>query len=333
MDLPRLVRAGTPTEVSVLAVIASVLGLGCLATATFPMAQTTLRGVLVVLTLVNLTAALTLLLAGARVSPFFMHVAVVFLTTIIGVMVATAATERGLMMSALGFTWIGVYAAIFFPPVAARRYAALIVAALGISLLSARAPTAVLVWITISAMVWVGVAILTGYTTRLRAAAHTDGLTGLLNRTGFAEAAARIRPMAERRGEQLALAVIDLDDFKLVNDRGGHLAGDRLLVDLALVWSAALRPGDLLGRFGGDEFVLMVAGPTGDEADHLLARLAQAHPATWTAGAALCSAEEPLDDAIDRADARLYRAKESRRSARPPRSAHEHRELVAAKPA
>jgi diguanylate cyclase (GGDEF)-like protein len=121
--------------------------------------------------------------------------------------------------------------------------------------------------------------------------------------------------MAERRGESVALAIIDLDDFKLVNDRGGHAAGDRLLVELAGAWTALLRPGDLLARFGGDEFVLMLAGAAEDQVENLLARLARAHSASWTAGAVRCSDEESLDEAIDRADARLYVAKEPRRNA------------------
>ena len=169
------------------------------------------------------------------------------------------------------------------------------------------------VWFVLSAMVWVAVALLTALNERLRVEAHTDNLTGVLNRTGFAVAAARLRAMALRRGEPMALALIDLDDFKLVNDRGGHADGDRLLLELAGAWTASLRPGDLLGRFGGDEFVVLLAGVTGDQVDHVLARLRRAHPASWTAGAVLCGDAESLDDAIDRADARLSSATEPRR--------------------
>jgi diguanylate cyclase (GGDEF)-like protein len=230
-------------------------------------------------------------------------------------MVAIAATERGLMLSALAYTWMAVYVACFLRPVAARAHAAVMIAALGLSLFAARAPTDVSVWLAISTMVWVAVAVLIRLNDRLRAAAHTDSLTGLLNRTGFALAAARQRATAERRGEPLALAVIDLDDFKVVNDRDGHAAGDRLLVEFAAVWTASLRSGDLLARFGGDEFVLMLSGAEEEQVDSLLARLARAHPASWTAGAVLCSREESLDEAIDRADARLYAAKQLRRKA------------------
>jgi GGDEF domain-containing protein len=164
-------------------------------------------------------------------------------------------------------------------------------------------------------MVGVAVSILTRLNARLQAQAHTDGLTGLLNRTGFTVAAARQRATADRQGEPIVLAVIDLDDFKLVNDARGHAAGDRLLVELAAVWTASLRPGDLLARFGGDEFVLLLSGAPEDQVDPLLARLALAHPAPWTAGAVLCTSDETLDEAIDRADRRLYVAKEPRRQA------------------
>ena len=298
-----------------LAVMALTIGAGCLSLAAFPLTADAPWVLMVVLGVAALVLSTALLLAAAAVSPVQLHVAVLVYTTLISVMVAVAATERGLMLSALGYIWSAVYVAFFFSPSVSRRYAAVMAAALGVGLLLARAPTGVLVWVVISMMIWVAVAVLTRLSARLRDEAHSDGLTGLLNRPGFALAAARQRAMSARRGEPLALAVIDLDDFKSVNDRGGHAAGDRLLVELAGAWTASLRPGDLLARFGGDEFVLLLAGATEGQVGSVLARLARSHPARWTTGAVLCSDEESLDDAIDRADARLYLAKQPRENA------------------
>ena len=122
--------------------------------------------------------------------------------------------------------------------------------------------------------------------------------------------------MSARRAEPLALAVIDLDDFKGVNDRGGHAAGDRLLVELAGAWTASLRPGDLLARFGGDEFVLLLGerprakSAASSHAWHNRIR------ARWTTGAVLCSDEESLDDTIESRRCRLY-LESSRAGTRP----------------
>jgi diguanylate cyclase (GGDEF)-like protein len=319
VDLRRLARAGTPADVSVLAIMALVLGAGCLASAAFPMVEDAPRALLAGIGLVGVTAALTLVRTGPDVSPLHLHFIVLLLVALHGVMVAAAVTERGLMMSALGYTWIAVYVASFLPPRAARGYAALMIAALGVGLLVARAPTDVSVWITLSGMVWVAVSVLIRLHARLRADAHTDGLTALLNRTGFIAAAARQRAMARRRGEPLALVVIDLDDFKRVNDRDGHAAGDRLLVELARAWTASLRPGDLIARFGGDEFVLLIEGTSEDQVGRVLARLARSHAAPWTSGFVICSQDESLEEALQRADARLYEAKRPRATPRSPR--------------
>ena len=218
------------------------------------------------------------------------------------------------MLAALGFVWTAVYVAHFFRPRAARAHAALMTAALGTSLLVARAPTDVRVWVTLSAMIWVAIAILTRLNARLRAEAQTDGLTGLLNRTGFASpprasarsraprhagrprgdrprrVQARQRPRRPRRGRSPA--------------RRARLGLDRLAA-----------PGGLVARFGGDEFVLLLPGVDEDRWTRVLARLRRAHPAPWTAGAIVCSAAESLDEAIARADPRLYAAKQPRRVA------------------
>jgi diguanylate cyclase (GGDEF)-like protein len=326
----RLLRPGTPIEVSIMALIAFVQGLGCLTWAAFPAAPETPRTLMVAFAVIGIGLSLMLILAGPRLPPTLLHPAIVLNGGMLTLMVATAATERGLMMSALGFVWGAVYVALFFRPQVAQAYAVLMSVALGVGLFAAHARTDVAVWLTIVVMVWVAVAVLTRFNTRLRTEAHTDGLTGLLNRTGFAAAAARQRAASKRRGEDVGLAVIDLDGFKQVNDQHGHAAGDRLLIELAGAWTSALRPTDLLARFGGDEFVLLLSGADVERTRLVLDRLVRSHDARWTVGYVPCGPDEPLDEALERADARLYAAKGARiAGARERRSPHRGRRAPA----
>src|SRR4051794_35358815 len=119
MRSDRLVRAGTPPGVAILAVVALVLGAGCIAAAAHPMAPQAPRAEMAAFGLVALAIALVLLTAGPHVSPPFVHGVLVLLTALRGVMVALAVTERGLMLAALGFVWTAIYAAYFFRPAVA----------------------------------------------------------------------------------------------------------------------------------------------------------------------------------------------------------------------
>jgi diguanylate cyclase (GGDEF)-like protein/PAS domain S-box-containing protein len=95
---------------------------------------------------------------------------------------------------------------------------------------------------------------------RINFLAHNDALTGLPNRTTFVEQVER--QLGFERQRPLALLFIDLDNFKRVNDSLGHLAGDRLLQTVGARISATLRTSDLVARFGGDEFIVMLSGAT-----------------------------------------------------------------------
>lgn len=96
----------------------------------------------------------------------------------------------------------------------------------------------------------------------LSSQAVTDPLTGVANRRGLLRALGRVLTRLQREGGCVQIAFIDLDGFKAVNDRHGHEAGDRLLQQIAQRLSAGLRPEDLVGRWGGDEFI--VASDTPD---------------------------------------------------------------------
>lgn len=96
--------------------------------------------------------------------------------------------------------------------------------------------------------------------------AYYDALTGLSNRTQILRQLDQTIAFCRRRGEQMAVLFIDLDDFKMVNDAYGHNAGDALLREAATRLRGAVRETDIVGRLGGDEFVVILAGIDGDEA-------------------------------------------------------------------
>ena len=158
--------------------------------------------------------------------------------------------------------------------------------------------------------------------------ARHDPLTGLPNRVAFEAALESACHRLERYGERFALLYIDLDDFKMVNDRHGHLAGDQLLKQMAGRLSLCLREADMLARLGGDEFVMIARGlssPT--DAAVLADRLSEAFEGAFTleGGALECRASvgvalAPIDGAtphtlVRRADSALYKAKRERNGA------------------
>lgn len=164
------------------------------------------------------------------------------------------------------------------------------------------------------------------YRRQLVRLASEDSLTGLPNRGRSAALATRELLTAFDRQEPLCIALIDLDRFKQINDRYGHAAGDRVLQQFARMARDSIRPTDTLGRWGGEEFLLVLPNTTLDVALGLLDHLrlqAGLIPATQdeaglhvsiSVGLA-ATGEEPcsLDEIVARADLALYEAKNSGR--------------------
>jgi len=155
--------------------------------------------------------------------------------------------------------------------------------------------------------------------TEARTLADFDALTSLHNRRYFHETLAREVARAHRYGRPLSLIVLDLDDFKTVNDRVGHLAGDAVLAEAAERLLTVVRTADIPCRVGGDEFGIVLPESTGRDAELLADRIAQAigeRPITGagtlclSAGVAELRAGDRPTELFERADDALYRAKE-----------------------
>lgn len=156
-------------------------------------------------------------------------------------------------------------------------------------------------------------------TEELRTRATRDGLTGLLNRTEFMRQAAAEWRDKRRSGVHGSLILADLDYFKTVNDTYGHPAGDYALQAFAATCRGIVRSTDLLGRYGGEEFILFLPDVPADRAEHIVADISarlrsmdtpngMSFP-TVSYGIASAADGVDLADAIDLADRALYEAK------------------------
>lgn len=160
---------------------------------------------------------------------------------------------------------------------------------------------------------------------RMRYQAHHDSLTDVLSRNGFVQASHLLLKRLTHEGSSAAVLMLDLDHFKRVNDNHGHASGDRLLRDVSRVLTDSLRPQDVLGRVGGEEFAVVLPHISFDDATAIADRLCQtvrsghfqtAHheplQATLSIGLAYSAALQPgdsLEDLLREADLALYQAK------------------------
>jgi diguanylate cyclase (GGDEF)-like protein len=155
--------------------------------------------------------------------------------------------------------------------------------------------------------------------------ATVDGLTGVFNRRAWLDLARARFAASLRYGHPMAVLMIDIDHFKQINDAHGHDVGDRALEMVARELQAAARAGDIVGRYGGEEFCVLMAQADDEAArrfdQRLRLRLAEAalgelgFEIAYSAGVSHCrNADDTLDAMLKRADAALYRAKDAGRA-------------------
>ncbi len=156
---------------------------------------------------------------------------------------------------------------------------------------------------------------------RLSEEVSTDQLTQIANRRGLMQAFDAERARQERDGTELSIGLLDIDNFKRLNDELGHNAGDQALKSLAAMVSKTLRPTDLVARYGGEEFVVLLPNTPLEEGEQILTRLQRSLTGglfmheqrqvfvTFSAGVTAYRPGERIEVALERADEALYEAK------------------------
>ena len=299
-----------------LAALYLVSGALCLAGAAWPMDPGTPVGLLWGLGVVGVVIGSALAAYGRQLGPGLVHTAVAALSVLVAVLAWRSATAVGIVGLGPAVLAISLYAAHVLPLPAARAHAGVLVAASSAGAAAAEPSGFVQAWLPLTVTVLAVAEAQGRLARRLRSAADTDPLTGVANRRAWEAEASRHLARALRTGEPLSIAILDLDDFKQVNDREGHGAGDALLRDLASGWTTRLRHADLLGRYGGDEFVLCLPATDTGGAVELLAQLEETHRFRWTVGLAQVREGDTLSSVLARADEDLYQRKRSGRRTR-----------------
>ena len=159
-----------------------------------------------------------------------------------------------------------------------------------------------------------------------RAEAHTDCLTGVANRRGFDTEFSRRLAQRQRQGKALSLMIVDIDDFKSMNDTHGHARGDLVIKGIAHTLTAACRDADTVARFGGDEFVVLLPGSPLETAcvtaERIRSKISSTpfrdgdweHTSTVSIGLAEALVDDDTTSLLKRADSALYAAKDAGRN-------------------
>ena len=218
------------------------------------------------------------------------------------------------------YFWIALYAGLYFRP----RIASIYLVGIAISyfvalLLSGPVQGRGFSWVSIVATALIEGIVAMALVAELKIRIHLDSVSRLPNRFSWDERLDIEFARAKKLALPLSVAIIDVDDFKSVNDREGHQAGDRLLLDLANGWRKEIRSGDFLARFGGDEFGLVAPGSTGEDLLGVIDRIKKVNPqgVTCSIGVVTWDGSESKADLVRRADEAMYAMKRERHNPKP----------------
>jgi diguanylate cyclase (GGDEF)-like protein len=290
--------------------IAGVLG------AQFPMSPQLAIGLSRCLGIFSFCIAAPLLALRHRLGAGPLNAALAAATIMVSALVAATGSAVGVILPGVFYICIALIAAYFFPTSQARAQAVLAAGGFSAGVVASGVHDLLVPWLVVTTAVLAASELLRHLVAQLRRQAALDPLTGLANRAYFQLAAERELALAGRGQSRFSIALLDLDGFKAVNDTYGHVAGDELLTELAGAWQGQIRRADLLSRYGGDEFALLMPDTDRDEAEQVVERLRNAHTAQWSAGVVSCGDETELNQLLHRADQDLYRAKNARTATR-----------------
>ncbi|RBY85141.1 diguanylate cyclase [Blastococcus sp. TF02A-26] len=300
------------TGFAIMAVLYAVSGALSAIGAVRPLRADTPVALLAGLAVVGVVGAFLLWAGRHRLSDRTAHAALLVFSALVAVLAWRSVTAVGIVGLGPAMVAMAVWTGHFLPLRTARVHVAVLVVLVTAGAVAAAPGGFANAWVATVVTVCVLAEVQGRTSLKLIRAAATDPLTGVANRRSWEAEASRDLAHAHRSGEPLTVAVLDLDHFKAVNDGEGHVAGDDLLRALAQAWGSELRGADLLGRYGGDEFVLCLPGTDAVSARELLARLRARHDAAWSAGTATARPGDTLRDLLSRADEELYRVKRAR---------------------
>lgn len=277
-------------------------------TAAVPFSPTAPRQLAAVFAVIALALCAALMLGADRVRAWQLHAVLVTAVALVTVSLASSTTDFGACVTAVSYLWIAVFSGVYHRTVVLVRYLTAITAGLALGFWYADVMSAFQAWVFMMASI-AGIALtLNRRVSALRREAMTDPLTAAFTRRAFERAAELEMARASRTGMPLTVAVIDLDDFKSVNDSHGHARGDEVLVGLTAQWQSVLPREVLLGRRGGDEFALLLPGRTIEQARTKVALLSD-DLCAWSVGFAQWDGGMDLADVLEVADADLYASK------------------------
>jgi diguanylate cyclase (GGDEF)-like protein len=308
-------HADRRTPVALLAVLYAVSGALCLVAAVWPPDPHSPVPLYIAIGVIGVGGGGAFWALGPRTRWPVIHGAIALAGVCVGLLAWRSATAVGIVSIGPMLIAIGLYAAYFFPLTAARLHVLALLAIATAGAIGAAPGHFTVPWIVLVLATFGLTEVQGRLANSLRTAATTDPLTGVANRRAWEAEAARNLAHAQRTGEPLSLAILDLDHFKVVNDREGHGAGDALLCELTAGWSRRLRGADLLGRYGGDEFVLSLPGTDAAGAWQVLRQLDETHDFPWSAGVATAKPDDTLGTVLARADGNLYLQKRTGRRA------------------